>query len=313
MTDPTPSPSDIPNPALDATDPAPAAPATPPAAGDPAPAPAAPVAGDPAPEPKGDWPENWRELKAKGDEKMLKRLQRYASPSAAIDALFDAQSRVSKGELLPTLRENATAEDIADYRTAHGIPETPAGYDLTLPNGMVIGEADKAMVDEFLSRAHESNMHPSQVQESLGWYFDKQEQARVAQDARDLESRMAVTEELRSEYGPDMKRIMKNGLDLLPTEIRDQFLSSRLPTGVLAGNDPNVIRWLVGLSAQLNPLATVAPGAGTNAAQAVESEVSSLKKMMGDRSKSSEYWYGPNAAKNQARYRDLTDALSKRN
>lgn len=313
MTDPTPAtPIEAPVVPAVAADPAPA-PAPAPVAGDPPPAPAAPVVGDPPKDPPGaTWPDNWRELKANGDEKMLKRLQRYASPSAAIDALFEAQTRISKGDLLPTLKENPTPEEVADYRAAHGIPTEPTGYEINLPNGLVVGEADKPLVDEFLAKAHASNMHPAQVNETLGWYFDRAEQARVAQEERDTEARMATEDTLRAEFGQDYRVNVKIAHDMLaqaPGELKTKLLAGRLADGTLIGNDPDVIRWLTGLSRELNPIGTVVPGSGTNAVQAVETEMAGLKKMMGDHS--SEYWKGPMAAKNQARYKQLVEAVQK--
>lgn len=303
----TPDPAAAP---VDTSTPAPATEASAPAPSGQPPAPAADPAAPP-PGPAADWPEDWRQ-KYSQDPSILKRLERYASPKAALDALFAAQNRISKGDLLPTLKENATPEDIADYRQAHGIPETPEGYDLTLANGMVVGEADRPMVDDFLAKAHANNMHPTQVKEALGWYFDKQEQARIAQEARDTESRMKSEDELRAEFGPEYRRnvtLANQLLDSAPGGIKDRLLGGRMADGTPIGNDPNVIRWLVSLSRELNPVATVVPGSGSNAVQAVEAEISGLRKMMGDNK--SEYWKGPNAAKNQARYRELTSALQK--
>lgn len=318
MTDPTPA-TPIAAPVVPAVAAAPAAPAPAPAplADDPPtpapaadPAPAAPPAGDPPPA-AGDWPEDWR-TKYSQDPAVLKRLERYASPKAAIDALFAAQTRISKGDLLPTLKENATPEDVAEYRTAHGIPLEATGYEINLPNGLVIGDADKPVVDEFLARAHAQNMHPSQVNDALGWYFDKQEQARVAQEARDTEHRMATEDELRAEFGPDYRLNVKLAHEILssaPGDLSDKLLGGRLADGKLIGNDPDVVRWLTKLSRELNPVATVVPGSGTNAVQAVESEMASMKKLMGDRN--SEYWKGPLAAKHQARYKQLVEAVQK--
>lgn len=294
-------------------DPAPA-PVADPVVTDPAPAPAADPAAPSAPEPAKDvseWPSDWRQ-KYSQDPAIQKRLERYGSPKAALDALFAAQTRISKGDLLPALKDNATPEDVADYRAAHGIPATAAEYDLTLPNGLVIGEADKPLVDEFLAKAHETNMHPTQVKEALSWFMDRQEQARVAQEARDTEARLSCVDTLREEFGPDYKREVKIAmgvLDTAPPEVKDRFLAGRLSDGTMIGNDPAVIRWLNGISRELNPVGTVVPGSGTNAVQAVEAELAGLRKMMGDHK--SDYWKGPMAAKNQARYRDLTAALSK--
>ncbi len=307
MNNPAPAILDVPAPAP-APDPAPDPIVGDPPAPTPDPAAPAPAAGDP---PAGDWPEDWRQ-KYSTDPAVQKRLERYGSPKAALDALFAAQTRISKGDILPALKDNPTAEDIAEYRNSHGIPETPDKYDLTLPNGLVIGEADKPFVDEFLTKAHEQNMHPKQVQEALGWYFDKQEKAVAEQEARDQEHRIACVDELRNEFGPDYKREVKIAMDVLdtaPADVKDRFLGGRLADGTMIGNDPAVIRWLNTLSRELNPIGTVVPGSGTNAAQAVQSEMTELRALMGDHN--SAYWKGPAAAAKQARYKQLVEASSK--
>jgi hypothetical protein len=271
------------------------------------------VVADPAakPEVKSDWPDNWRE-KYSTDPKVLKRLERYASPKAALDALFAAQTKISSGELKTALKPDSTPEEKAAWRVDNGIPATPAEYDIALPDGRVVGEADKAIVDEFLKTAHESNLHPSQVKDALGWYFTKQDQEVAARDARDVESKMKSEDVLRAEFGQDYRKnvtLAKQLLDSAPDGVGEQIMGGRLPDGTPIGNSPEVIRWLVGLSRELNPIGTVVPGSGTNAVQAVESEMAALRSKMGDRT--SDYWKGPTAARNQERYRELTSALSK--
>lgn len=300
-------------PALDTPTPAPAPVDSAPAPVDPAPspAPADPAPTDPAPaEPKADWPEDWRN-KLTTDPKLIKRLERYASPKAAIDALFAAQNRISSGELKSALKPDATPEEKAAWRTENGIPATPAEYDTALPNGLVIGDADKPFVDAYLAKAHEANLHPSQVKETLAWYFDQQEQARVAQDARDLEAKMATEDTLRAEYGQDYRRVLGGAFKMLegaPDGVKDKILGGRTADGTPIGSDPAVIRWLVDLNQQLNPIATLVPGSGTNAVQAAENELADIRKMMGDHK--SDYWKGPRAGQLQARYRELTSAMA---
>ena len=303
-------------PATPAT-PAPVVAAPAPAVVDPSPAPVAdpsptPVA-DPAPAPAASgWPDDWRQKYAGDDEKKLKKLERYGSPQAALDALFNAQSRISSGELKAPLAADATPEEKAAWRADNGIPAEPTGYKLDLSDGLIIGEADKPFVDEFLAVAHEGNFKQEEVTKALDWFFKKQEDVVSMQAERDAQTRAATFEQLRDEFGPNYKQEVKiamAALDNAPEGVKDSFLAGRLADGTLIGDSPAIIRWLNTLSRELNPIGTVVPGSGTNAVQAVEAEVASLKKMMGDHK--SDYWKGPNAAKNQARYRDLTSALAK--
>src|SRR3546814_3644725 len=52
----------------------------------------------------------------------------------------------------------ATPEQIAEWRKEQGIPEKPEDYDLKFDNGLVIGEADKPLVAEFLKASHATNV-----------------------------------------------------------------------------------------------------------------------------------------------------------
>lgn len=305
MPDPMPTPSPSPAPDLTPTPtPAPEPTPTPTPAPEPAPTP------EPTPEPpKADWPEDWRKIVAGGDEKKLKRLERYASPAAAVDALFAAQAKISDGSLKSALKPDATPAELAAWRSENGIPEDPSGYDLTLKDGLILSEADKPMAQEFLKLAHAANMHPTQVKEALGWYVSQQLEAATAQSEFDATTRANTEDELRREYGNDYRRNIQIARDMIPEGIRDRFLGGRLSDGTPVGNDPATIRWLVGLARELNPIGAVVPGAGVGAAQAVETELAELRKQMGDTK--SAYWSKTDGPRLQARFRELTDALSK--
>jgi hypothetical protein len=279
----------------------------------PAPAdPAAPAGTEPT-APAAEWPEDWRAKYAAGDDKKLKKLERYGSPQAALDALFNAQARISSGALKEPLKADATPEELNAWRAENGIPESPDKYELALPDGLVIGEADKPFVDDFLASAHGKNMDSKTVSAAVGWFLSKQEEAVAQQAARDTETRMKTFEQLRDEYGPEYKKELKiamAALDNAPEGIKDAFLAGRLADGTMIGDSPEVIRWLNNLSRQLNPVGVVVPGSGTNAVQAVEAEIAGLRKQMGD--KKSDYWKkGPVGERLQSRYRELTTALSK--
>jgi hypothetical protein len=240
---------------------------------------------------------------------MLKRLQRYASPSAALDALFNAQAKIAQG-LKEPLRADAPPEEVARWREDNGIPLEPSGY--AMPEGVVLSETDKPLVDDFLKVAHDRNMSPDDVKAAVGWYMERQAAQVDAMTARDEENRMAAEDELRSEYGPAYRQEVKRAFDFLrnaPEGLGDAIMGGRLADGRLVGDAPEVIRWLNQMQRELNPVATVVPGAGTNAVQAMESEMANIKSLMGDRQ--SEYWKGPKAAGLQARYRELVSAQQK--
>lgn len=315
MADSVPTPS-IPSPAV--VDPAPVVES-------PIVAPVVDPVGDPAPsspnpdpvvdEVKGTWPEDWREKYVEqhgGDPKLLKRLQRYASPQAALDAMFAAQGKISSGQIGTPLKADATPEEKAEWREVNGIPENASDYKVTLPNGLVFAERDKPIVDAFLERAHENNYTPLQVNDALSFYADQQMKAEQQLMANDIGSQQACEDILREEFGPEYRRnliAVDEMLSGVPGSVKDQILLARTEDGVALGNDPAVVRWLVGLARELNPIGTVVPGSGTNAVQALETEMNALRAEMGDHK--SPYWKGPEAEKKQARYRELVAAKQK--
>ena len=213
----------------------------------------------------GAWPESWREDYAGDDQKKLNQLTRYASPKAALDALFSAQKRISQGELGPKKPgENATDEEKAAYREALGVPEKADDYYAELPNGLVIGEADKDLFDSFGELMHGLNAPKEIVQSVADWYYkevvDKAEQAAydMARQAED-----SFQETLREEYGSAFKSNI-NGveamLDMAPDGVKENFLNAIDPNGGNLRHNVDVIRWLVDINNQLNPVASAVPG-----------------------------------------------------
>lgn len=253
-----------------------------------------------------NWPENWRDLSAGGDEKLRKRLDRFASPGDIVKSWLAAEQKITSGEYKKpaALPENASPEQIAEYRKELGVPDKPDGYDTTLPDGLVIGDADKPLVAEFLKEMHGVNAPPAMVKSALSAYYKIQENQIAAQEAHDDEVWKRTEDALRAEFGSEYRRnqnIINNYMSSLPEALRDNLIGARLGDGSkLLGNEQGV-RFLLGLALEANPVATVIPNT-SNPAKSIEDEIASLK--VG----SDEYWKSPDK---QARYRQLVDAQEK--
>tara|TARA_R110002074_G_C12558458_1_gene667622 strand:- start:19596 stop:20540 length:945 start_codon:yes stop_codon:yes gene_type:complete len=258
-----------------------------------------------------DWPEDWRQKMVGDDEKLLKRFARYGSPKDLANALVNAQNKISSGELKAGKPADASPEQLAEWRKANGIPDTPDKYDLTLPDGLVIGEADKPLVGEVLAAAHAADASPEVVKAVVAAYYKTQDAQAAKQADSDANQREETMVALRQEWGNEYTRnvnIVNGYLGSLPDGLGGKIAGSRGPDGLPLGNDPAMARWLAGLAREANPLASVISGAGDKSSLLAD-EIASFKTKMGD--KSSDYWKGPNAEKNQARYRELLEAESK--
>lgn len=279
----------------------------------PAPAPAAATT-EPAAEPAATG-NDWAALRskyAKEDPKLLKRLERYSSTEAALDALIAAQNKIASGELKAPLPKDPTPEQLAAWREENGIPASPADYKIELPDGFALGEADKPVVDEFLKLAHERNMRPEDVSAAVAFDLERRDREIAQRRELDENARVENDEVLREEWGSEYKlnkNLISGLLDLAPNGVKEQILNGRLSDGTPIGSHAPTLRWLANLAREVNPVATVVPGSGTNAAQAIESELASITALMGD--KTSAYWKGPTADKMQARYRELVTVQSK--
>jgi hypothetical protein len=274
---------------------------------------AAPATTAPAAEPKAA-PDDWATLRAKiagEDEKVLKRLSRYGTLEEAIKAGVEAQNKIGSVKAANKPGKDATPEEMAAYREANGIPESPDKYEVNLPNGIVVGEADKPFLDAFLKTAHEENLTPAQVNKLAATQLElkeKEVQARAEKDAQSLEEAQKALNSPEV-WGSEAKlniNMITGLLDTAPKGVKEQLLGARMGDGTPLGNHVDTLKWLASIARERNPLATVVPGSGSNAQQALESEMMKLEKMMSD--STSDYWKGPAAEKNQARYRDLVNA-----
>ena len=269
----------------------PAAPVTPaaPAAAPAAPTPAAAAPADPAapvtPTQEGDWAPDWRS-KVSSDEKHQKTLERFASPKAMFDSYMALRQRVDSGELKAAAQpfpKEGTEEEQLNWRKENGIPDTAAGYEASFDEGVVIGEADKPILADFLEYAHQSNMTPDEVNKSMRWYYDFNERQVEMQEQRDSEFLAKTEDTLRSEWGNEYRtnlNMIKGLVDTIPEDVRDLFVNARLGDGNALLNHPSMIRWMVDNARTVNPVATVVPGAGANVASAIEDEITKIEKVM---------------------------------
>lgn len=247
---------------------------------------------------KGYWPEDWREryvdkqtdkdgkpLNDEAKEKLMKRLSRYASPRAAVDAMINAQNKISAGGMVKVPGKDATPEEISQYRQDMGIPEEPSGYDLTMNDGLVIGDEDKEMIDGFLEVAHNGNYTQEQVTQGLEWYYKNQENDLAARHEADAKHHAEVEEVLRQEWGPEYKANRNLMANYLATDfgdgVADLIVGARLADGTPLANHPDILRGFVAKARAANPVGALVPGSGTKQHDQMVSEIETLEKKMG--------------------------------
>jgi hypothetical protein len=235
-------------------------------------------------QPKGDWAENWRELLAGEDKEDLKTLVRLSSPVDLWKQNKELRRKLSSGEFKKALPENATPEEKAAWRKENGFPENADGYleSLQLPNGMVLGDADKPFVAELAAAALDTDVPPAAFNGLVTKYYALQE----AQAAKQAEEDQAYHDEnlaaLGKEFGPAFKRevALVNAFvaQYFPPEIASDLLVARGSDGRIIGDNPIFIKALSALAREINPLATLVPGGGADPAKTVNDRLAEIRK-----------------------------------
>ncbi len=295
-------------------------PPSPPAAAEPPPGspPAAPP--EPPAEPPAPFysalPDTWRADTARAvagkdasEEdvaRIQKQMERFSTYEDFAKNRFDLQRKVSEGFAKSALPENATEEQVAEWRAANGVPEAADKYELNLGEGVTLAGEDKAVLDALLPTAHELNLS-NDVMSKLGEkFFEARAQAAEARQTQDgLDSKKAesvLKEHWKSDFAMN-RNIMEATLAQMPEGLRGRIINARMPGGTGLMNDPEFVSWAVDMQRQANPTVTVVPAGDENASQTISDEIKALEKRMRD---DREGWYKDEAA--QKRLRDLYDA-----
>jgi hypothetical protein len=248
------------------------------------------------------WPEDWREKMAKhraGDDdkaykKELKRLQNFASPEGVYGMGREAEAKLTSGKLLKRPEKDAKPEEVKEFYQQLGAPEKPDEYysNLQLDNGAVVGEADKPFLEDLAKTVHGSSapVTPEQFKVFTNWYYKQQEINAAEMDEADDTHRIQSERDLKTELGASFKREIKalpilfqhapGGSDINNEKsVYARIMGGRTADGRLMGNDPDVLRWLMGLRAEINPNATVTED-GTGTPQTVEDEIKKIEGIM---------------------------------
>lgn len=256
------------------------------------------------------WPENWRHEMSGGDEKELKRLERMKSPADVFKSYRELEKM--KSSFVPPPKkpgEGATEDEIKAYRQHIGVPESPKDYDLNFDDGTAIGDDVMPMVEGFLEFAHKSNLPGDVVKSTLKFYMDDVAKRQDELHTLNEEARINGTAELKAEWGGEFKGNINSIQSLFseaPKGTMEALLNATDASGLKFANNPDNIRWLVGIAKQLNPTASLLP-AGANDEASINTELEKLVAQMNskDPAERDKYWKNPKA---QDRYLKLSQA-----
>ena len=212
----------------------------------------------------------------------------------------EMEGKFTSGGLIKVPGKDAKPEEVAAFHKALGVPEKPEDYlkDVTLENGAVIGAADKPMLEGFAGAMHKAGAPPAVVNAALNWYYQNQEQAAAALDEGDDTFRKESERALKEELGPSFKRQV-NAISTLfttapggadpknPGSLYSRIIGGRTADGRIIGNDPEIMRWLISMANEVNPVASVVEDSA-GGLRSAETRLDELKAMR--KSDPKKYW-----------------------
>jgi hypothetical protein len=245
-------------------------------------------------------------------EKDTAQLARYESPEQIWKKTRELERKMSSGEYRSQLPKDARPDEVAKWRVENNIPLKAEDYKINMPAGQKPPAEDDAFLKGFLKTAHDSHYTQPQVDSAINSFYAEVDRQRQVIGEQEKVSTEKCEDALRLAWGNDYRpnKAMEEALlARAPAGFRDRFFNGYLADGTKISASPEAHKWLVQMEREINPAATVLPASGPAAGQNLETELAGLKKMMGD--DNSAYWKGPDASKNQARYRALVDAEGK--
>lgn len=236
-------------------------------------------------------------------------------------SLLQLQAKISSGELKAKveLPKDATPEQMAEFRKTNDLPATAEAYveKLALPDGVVIGEADKPLVASFAKSMFEAGATQGEMNRAVSWFYQQQEAVEAQRAETDVTGRTKAQGELMGEWGPgDFKTNMNavgSLLSTMPEALKTSLLTARTADGRMVGDTAEFNRWAAATAREINPAATLIPANVQNQPQVVATEIAAIeaKMYLPNGEANPEYWKGAGGEALQARYRELTDAQQK--
>lgn len=199
---------------------------------------------------QADWPEDWRMRMAGGDERIAKRLERFSSPDKVTQSWLAAEQKISSGEYKQGLPEDASEEQIAEWRKSNGIPEAPTDYEL--PDVAEWDDHDRGLFNQMFERMHATNATQEQIEAMVTGYVEllgtvQEERADI--DRQFLqEQEDALRTRLGDEYRPQInvfKRVLEDPEGPVPQPVMQSLLNARDENGHKLINNADVAQFLI--------------------------------------------------------------------
>lgn len=235
-------------------------------------------------------PETWRQdmigvsgFSEEDAPKRLAQLERFTDIGGLAKSFFDSQDKIRQGLVSTGLPENATEDQLAEYRTANNIPLSVDDYEIQLADGLEMNDAQGNAISLLLDDMHSANISNDVANSLVNTMIANATEMQKERETEDGLQMQQSEQALRGAWGAEYDKnvnITQNMLSTLPEAIRDDFAKMRMPDGSLAINNPEMFMWLTDKARALNPTGTVVPNSA-NPVGDINKEIAELEAKMG--------------------------------
>lgn len=199
--------------------------------------------------------------------------------------MLEQQALISSGKIKQPLAADATPEQKAAWRKDNGIPEKAADYNMDLPDGLVIGENDKAILTPILENMLELNLTPDQAKGVVSSYKKQEAAFLVAREKMISDNHVATEDTLRKEWGEEYRNENTRINNLVATwsaDAQKAFLNGFDDKGMPLKDNVNFMRDMAQLARTINPVSTLIPAGGGSQGASVDTEIATIEKRMAE-------------------------------
>lgn len=192
------------------------------------------------------------------DTKALEQLARYKTPADFWKSHTELRTKLSERPSVARLADDATPEQIAEYRQALGLPELKdakpddylKAFGVALPEGVEPSDLDTELLSGFAQQAYERGYDPRFVKEAVSWHFEQAEALRQATNESNAKLQKEWQNDLRQEYGREydatIETINAYVTQAIPdNDLRAQLMSAQLPGGGRLGDHPEFAKLML--------------------------------------------------------------------
>jgi len=239
--------------------------------------------------------DDWRAKYASGDVKKIEALSRYKSEIDWANSWFEQRAALAKRAEPVKLGDNATPEQVAEYRKGLGVPEVPSdakpeafleAYKIKVPDGYEASDAEMGLLGDYAKLAYEQGSDPRSVKAATDFFFQQQAASQQALNQINVDRQKEWQSQLRSELGKDYDASVAAAEAYFEKLVDgDQQLKAvlsraQLPGGGFIGDHPVFVKLVADLALQNGYSDRIESNVMESGGQSLRDQQAAIEKLM---------------------------------